>query len=94
MSYMAKDAAAATAAAQAPSLHPSLGENGKNKEWLCDSPQAGGEAHGGERNNGEGVGGGVSLHSITYSHTSVWIQCMAYGTASSWQLHKRGQSGK
>lgn len=28
----------ADAAARAPSLHPSLGENGKNKEWLCDSP--------------------------------------------------------
>jgi len=31
---------------------------GKNKEWLCDSPQAGGEAHRRERTSGGGRGEG------------------------------------
>lgn len=69
------------------SIHPSLGEDGKNKEWLSDSPSlAGGERRAGEKGmagggredeaeGGRGGGGGrfPALYSMYSQHgQNVW----------------------
>lgn len=78
------------------SSHPSLGEDGKNKEWLSDSPrlqeERGAQERKGWRGEGgrEDEGGGVSLHCIACTHSmdtmyGIWSSFLTGRSRKRWR---------